>query len=336
MTYQWRSIVHRFGNPPKKVKPLGSTSPIVWVIEPYFGCNLKCGHCCAGLIDKADNAAMTEAAWRSAFSIINAVSPTVRVDICGVVGEPTLHPHLTEWLRIARGLAPQAQIQITTNGTKLLTKAVTYQGLLDAGANIVYTDMYGKHSRFEALAGESGYPFYTYYDAPPDAPTPWKYHGPNAKFIVLMHEPADWPASRYRAGLLGNWYGNLDWEAGKRFNMKPLEKPLERRCNQPFLYVTVAASGAYLLCCQDGMHRTEGHFGTVLDGVQGFRRFWYGAEMQRIRTNLRQKNRAANEHCSKCNITFSRCDFKHWTDEQVGIWWDGHRWVPMGAQELAA
>jgi hypothetical protein len=27
--------------------------------------------------------------------------------------------------------------------------------------------------------------------------------------------------------------------------------------------------------------------------------------------------------CAKCNITFSRCDFKHWTDNQVGSYLDG-------------
>src|SRR5262249_51640926 len=152
-----------------------------------------------------------------------------------------------------------------------LAGEVTYRGLLDAGANVVYTDQYGPHRRFERLAHESGYPFYTYYDKPEGVPTPWLYHGPDLKVIVLMDQPETWPKSRYNSGLLGNWYGHLDWEAGKQFGMRPLEQPLTRRCNQPFLYVTVAASGAYLLCCQDGMHVTDGRFGTVLDGEDGFR-----------------------------------------------------------------
>lgn len=311
----------------KKIKPLGSTSPIVWVVEPSFGCNLKCGHCCAGLIQDDDKAMMSEDAWRATFSIMNEVSPTVRVDICGVVGEPTLHPHLTEWLRIARELAPLAQIQITTNGTKLLTGSVSYKGLLDAGANIIYTDQYGPHARFERLAEESGYPWYRYYDKPEGTQSHWQYRGPEVKQIILMEEPSTWPKSRYSANLLGNWYGNLDWEAGKQFNMRPLHKPLERRCNQPFLYVTVAASGSYLLCCQDGMHKSEGKFGCVLEGVEGFRRFWYGREMQLVRRRLRLKNRADTDYaCAKCNITFSRCDFKHWKDDEVKRWWDGETW----------
>ena len=317
----------------KRIKPLGSTSPNVWVIEPSFGCNLACGHCCAELIEKEDKLFMSEAVWRDTFSIINSVSPTLRVDICGVVGEPTLHPQLTSWLKIARELAPLVQIQITTNGTRLLAGAVNYKDLLDAGANIIYTDMYGPHSRFEKLAEESGYPFYTYYDKLTNVPTPWQYYGPDAKFIVLMDQPETWPDSRFRSGLLGNWYGNLNWEKGKKFGMKPLGEPLTRRCNQPFLYVTVAASGDYLLCCQDGMHRTAGRFGSVVDGEEGFRKFWYGREMQLVRRRLRLKNRADTDYaCAKCNITFSRCDFKHWKNNEVDGYWDGDTWKQLEAE----
>jgi len=268
--------------------------------------------------------------WCSLFKTMNAVSPTVRVDICGVVGEPTLHPNLTEWLSIARTLAPSAQIQITTNGTMLLKKQVNYKSLLDAGANIIYTDQYGPHKEFERLAAESGYPYYQYYAPPKGAWSPWKFHGPHMKMIVLMDHPGTWPKSRFRAGLLGNWYGHLNWKKAKRFGMSPLENPLTRRCNQPFLYVNVAASGDYLLCCQDGMHVTAGMFGDISDGVTGFRKFWYGKELQMIRRRLRNKNRAGTSFaCAKCNITFSRCDFRHWSKKQLGIYWDGAEWVSI-------
>jgi len=291
---------------PKKIHPLGSQTPLVWSIEPAFGCNLACAHCCADLIPKSYNQLMTEETWRSAFSILNEISPTVRVDLCGYVGEPTLNPELTRLLPIARSLAPQTQIQITTNGTKLLTGAVNMKALLDAGANVLYVDQYGDPARYEQLAYESGYPFYQYYDAPKNAPTPWKYWGPDLKMIVLMDEPSTWPKSRLKAGLLGNWYGNMNWERGdaqKQFGMKPLGKPLTRRCNQPFLYATVSASGNYLLCCQDGLQVTRGKFGTVNDGIPGFKKFWFGEEMQRVRRRLRQKNRADTSYaCAKCNI----------------------------------
>lgn len=313
--------------PQKRIKPLGPTSPNVWVIEPSFGCNLKCGHCCAGLIKDSDKGMMTKAVWDAAWSLIGKLTPTVRVDIAGIVGEPTLNESLTSWLPDARRLAPLAQIQITTNGTMLRKGSVTFNGLLESGANVVYVDQYGTHAEFEKLAEQSGFQWYQYYDKPDGAPSPWAYYSPLLKLIVLQDHPAKWPRSRIKAGLLGNWYGNLNWERAKPFGMKPLEKPLTRRCNQPFQYVTVAASGDYLLCCQDGMHATAGKFGSVLEGQDGFKRFWYGHEMQTVRRRLREKDRAGTEYaCRKCNITFSRCDYKLWRDHEVSVWWDGSRW----------
>jgi len=322
----------------KKIKPLGNTSPWGWLIEPSFGCNLKCGHCCAELIPENQKLhptldpkfraeLMSLETWESTYKILNEVSPTVRVDLCGFVGEPTIHPNLTEWLSIARELAPLAQIQITTNGTMLREGKVNYKALLDAGANIIYTDQYGPNSLFENLAKKSGYPYYQYYDKPNDAPSPWKYYGPHLKIIVLMDPPHKWPKSRFNANLLGNWYGNLNWKKGKRFGMSPLNKPLERRCNQPFLYVSVASNGNYLLCCQDGMHTFNGMFENVSEGVEGFRDFWYGEKMQIIRRRLRNKDRAGTkEACAKCNITFSRSDFRLWKEEQLDMWYSEGNW----------
>jgi len=312
----------------KRTKPLGNTSPWVWSIEPSYGCNLKCGHCCAELIPDEKKNLMSYNTWCSTFKIINKVSPTVRVDLAGFVGEPTLHPELTEWLYTARKLAPLTQIQITTNGTMLRSGKVNYRALLEAGANIIYTDQYGPNTEFENLAEESGYPYYQYYDKPEGAWTPWKYYGPHLKMIVLMDPPHKWPKSRMNANLLGNWYGNLNWEKGKRFGMEPLEEPLTRRCNQPFLYVIVAANGNYLLCCQDGMRVTDSwELGNVSKGVKGFREFWYGKKMQEIRRLLRNKNRAAiPDACAKCNITFSRSDFRHWEEAQMDLFWEDDAW----------
>ena len=323
---------------PKKIKPLGNTSPWCWVIEVAFGCNLRCGHCCAVLIPeeqkphktldpKANAELMTFDTWCSTWEILNRVSPTVRVDLAGIVGEPTMHPNLTEWLSVARKLAPLAQIQITTNGTMLLKEKVKYKELLDAGANIVYTDRYGKDSIFEKLAIESKYPYYEYYNKPKEYPSPWTYHGPDLKMIVLMDPPYKWPKTRYNANLLGNWFGNLDWKKGEKYGMKPLEEPIKRRCNQPFLYVSVGSNGNYLLCCQDGMHTTSGMFGNVSEGVEGFRHFWYGENMQIIRRKLRNGDRASlKDSCAKCNITFSRSDFRHWQEKQMNIFYDDGKW----------
>jgi hypothetical protein len=319
---------------PKKVvgeKPLGSTGPWCWAVEAVHGCNLRCGHCSCRLLPQGEYRFMTELVWRKTWEVMQAVSPTVRVDIV-LGGEPTLHPKLTEFMSIARSLCPLAQIQITTNGTMLLKGKVEYRKLIDAGANIIYTDMYGPRERFKELAVASGVPWYEYYNKPDGAPSPWTYHGPDLRMIVLQEQPENWPDSRKKSGLLGTWYNNLDWEAAARFGLKPVTEPPARRCNQPFIYVPVHVSGEYLLCCQDNMGETAGMFGTVLDGTEGFKRYWYGQRIQEVRRLLRRKNRADISQCKRCNITFSRCDYKHWTDDEVSKFWDGSRWNALPAE----
>jgi hypothetical protein len=316
----------------KKRKPLGKTSPYNWVVELVHGCNLSCGHCSCRLDPKGVYHFMDEQTWRETWSIMRKVTPTCRADIC-LGGEPTLHPRLYDYLRIARELSPDSQIQITTNGTMLMQGKIAYAGLIASGANIVYTDMYGPRKRFIEMAKESKLPWYEYYNRPSGAPSPWTYHGPHVKLIVLQEQPAFWPKSRLRAGLLGTWYNHLDWQAAKRFGLKPVTEPLKRRCNQPFIYANVDSRGNYLLCCQDNTGETSGKFGSVHDGVPGFLRFWYGKELQIIRRRLRDKNRADTSYCSRCCITFARCDYKHWTDEQVNQFWDGAGWQQLPKDE---
>ena len=48
--------------------------------------------------------------------------------------------------------------------------------------------------------------------------------------------------------------------------------------------------------------------------------------MQIIRRRLRQKNRKDTSYCSRCCITFSRCDFKHWTNDEVNRFYNGINW----------
>ena len=272
---------------------------------------------------------MTKETWINTFNIIKEVSPTCRIDLC-VAGEPTLHPDLLNFLKIAREISPLSQIQITTNGTMLASGKITHKQLFDSGANVVYVDMYAPKELHIRLAEESGIQYYEYYKSENRKRlSPWTYHGiPDLKLIVLQEQPANWPKSRYRAGLLGTWYNHLDWPAAEKYGLKPVTQPPNRRCNQPFVYVPIHYSGQYLLCCQDNWGETAGLFGSVnTDGTNGFKKYWFGKEMQIIRGRLRQKNRTDTSYCSRCCITFSRCDLKYWSEEQLGVYYNGQEWV---------
>lgn len=310
----------------KKIRPFGNQTPWGWGIEPVHGCNLRCGHCSTRLYEPGVRQYMTKETWINTFEVVKEVSPTCRIDLC-VAGEPTLHPDLPKFLEIAREISPLSQIQITTNGTQLAQGLVTYDQLFTAGANFIYVDMYAPQEFHIQLAKNSGYPYYEYYKlALKDEKrlSPWTYHGnPDIKQMVLQEQPDNWPKSRYRAGLLGTWYNHLDWEAAAKYGLKPVTQPLTRRCNQPFVYVPVHYSGNYLLCCQDNWGETAGLFGNVSEGVEEFKKYWFGKDMQIIRGRLHNKNRADTSYCSRCCITFSRCDLKYRTEEELKVYYDG-------------
>ena len=315
-----------------KTKLFGNRNPYVFAAEWTYGCNLKCGHCAVpalGIHNKFKF--MSIETWKDFCKVVNGVGPQSRIEMAAM-GEPTMHPQIYELLRIGRELVPDGQFHVTTNGINLLAGKVTLEGMLGAGANILYVDMYGPPERFEKLAIASGYQYWYYYPEqhigrPYTAEeerthlSPWTYHGPDVKFIALQDHPANWPKSRQRANLLGTWMNHIDENAAAKFGMEKVAIAPMRRCNQPFIYCVVNWQGEYLMCCQDAAELTAGRVGNVRDGVVGFERDWVnGKMMQEHRRWLREKDRMASPYCSKCSITFSRSDFRHWEDSDVATY----------------
>jgi hypothetical protein len=240
---------------------------------------------------------------------------------------------MIDLLWIARKCAPYAQIQMTTNGTKIASGDLTYKDLFGAGANIIYVDMYAPEKKHVKLAEESGYYWYRYLDAPKDAPGAWSYHGPDKRFIVLMQPPIRWPDRRKSLGRLGTFFNHLDWKAAEPFNLFPVTEPIARGCSQPFKYVSIKVDGSYELCCQDFFAETAEFLGNVSEGVEGFERFWFGEFMQEHRLHLRNKDRAWSPYCSRCNITFSMADWRMWEDDALKYYWNGNSWLPLNTKE---
>ena len=300
--------------------------PWAWAIEPVNGCNLKCGHCATRLFPKGRIRFIKEKVWRDMFHVIKEVSPRCRVEMA-MAGEPLLHPDMLHFLRIAREISPDSQIQITTNGTMLLAGKYKYKDLFQAGANIIYTDMYGPRDEFRKLANQSGELWYEYHNKPKDAPGAWTYSGPDLRLITLMEHPGNWPNKRKHMGRLGTFYNNLDWKAAEEFNLHPVTKPPFRRCNQPSVYSVTNYQGKYLLCCQDLMSETAGMMGEVSSGAPGFLKYWLGEKMQDVRRKLRSKCRVDISECSRCAITFSRCDMPMWKDDPLDHYWNGSKWI---------
>ena len=313
-----------------KRRPLGKFSPWAWALEPVRGCNLTCWHCPARLLPRKKYIYMDMDLWKSIWKIIAEVNPRCRVEMANT-GEPTLHPNIYEMISVARKISPHSQIQITTNGTTLIKGQITYKKLFEAGLNIVYTDMYASKEVHKRLAKKSGYPYYTYYDSPKNAPNAWKYHDdPNIQFIALADTPDNWPKQKIKRGALGTFLNNIDFDhpSAKRLGIKPVIKAPQRRCNQPMKYVQVFVDGTYMMCCQDVFNEAKIKQ-NAYGGVKEFLKFWLGKRMQKTRQLLRDKDRSLHKVCCKCNIAFSRCDMKFWKSGSFKYYWDGKSLKPM-------
>jgi hypothetical protein len=323
---------------PEPKNPLGYRGPWAWAFEPVRGCNLACGHCAARLIRDEPYQFIEEETFRAIVETMAVVTPKARVDFAQC-GEPTLHPQLLDFLSIARDVSPWTQYQVTTNGIRIRKGEVRINDLFEAGANIVYVDMYGGPERYYELALEAAakdpeidwffyHPEYhkDEYDIlgnrPETSKSPWTYVGPDRKTLVLMDPPEDWPKSRFQKGRLGSFFNHLDFEAGKKFEMYEVTEPVAKSCVQLERISVTDFEGNYILCCQDFTGETAGTLGNVFDGPEGWYRFWLGETMQRHRRLLRDKNRAASPYCSRCDITYSTRIARMFTDEDLSWYLD--------------
>lgn len=316
-------------------KPLKRMGPWVWAVELVRGCNFKCWHCSARVFPSDGKTRfMKRKTWESVCDVVSQITPHGRLEF-GQCGEPTLHPELLDFLRIANERIPTTQIQVYTNGTGLLKGSITFDELFEAGVHSVYVDMYSQVDKFIEMAKATGADWYRYYKSKKVGSENHKmantYYGdPNMRLIVLQ----DCPETRLgwrKVGRLSTFLNHIDWDVAIPHGLLPVRKPYKRKCTIPMRFVTMDHRGNYLFCCIDFECEAAGLMGNVRDGVEGFKKYWFGHLMQSIRRRLNKADRAGIPYCSRCNCAFSKCD---WTslwggDHAFDEMWDGERWVPV-------
>lgn len=327
----------------------GKLRPWAWWGEVTRGCNLRCGFCATRTFkgEREGEPAfgsyrfMSEQTWRELVNVMNVVSPRTRLEI-GQAGEPTLHPQLPDLFRLAREIAPHVQTLCYTNGTTLMSGRRTYQELFESGLNVLYVNMYHPVEKHVALAEKSGYPWVMEgrHLATGEYHQPFAYRAdkdPNFRLINFCRNPGNWTTQRRHRHGFYTFLNHLDWRASAKWGLKPLVKPLKRRCDFPSKYPTFDYSGQYLLCCVDFTSETAGQFGgNVSEGPEGFLKFWFGERMQRTRQMLHDKNRAAHPICSRCNCTSHRGDIAWLRPELLDHYWDGTSWQQTRSDVFAA
>jgi hypothetical protein len=297
-------------------KPLGKLSPSSWALEPVRGCNLACGCCATALFPKKKFNFISLKTWEQMITLMKEITPYIRIEFANA-GEPTLHPKLTEILRMGREISPFTFFQVITNGTTLIDGKITYDDMFKAGANIIYVDMYAPEDKHISLAKNSGYHWYLRRNKKKEDPAAWTYHRDmGIKCIILQENPYNWGKNKKRT-YFSTFFNNLDWEKAKSLNIKPVDLAPRRRCSQPFRVVNVSYDGFYSFCCFDFMRYVYGKIGNVESGVQGFLEFWLGEYMQDVRKRLHNKDRRSHNLCSKCAFCSSYGDIPVWKDDEV-------------------
>jgi len=318
-------------------KPLGKYSPWVWAVELVRGCNLKCWHCTSRVFPKdGENQYMSVETWKAMMEVIAEITPSGRLEI-GQCGEPSLHPNLLEMIRSARKISPTTQLMTHTNGITLLSGKLKITDMFDAGFNAVSVDVYKRMDWYIAMAKESGAEWYSYDDRKLGSEkhgNAFTYSGdPNMKLVVLRSCPEKRIQWR-NAGRLSTFLNHIDWKTAMPYGLVPVREPYQRKCTIPMRFSTVDHLGNYLFCCVDFECETAGLMGNVHDGVEGFKRYWFGRLMQTIRKNLHAADREKMPYCIRCNCAFSKCDWTGlWKEGSFDEWWDGEKWVELPPRE---
>jgi sulfatase maturation enzyme AslB (radical SAM superfamily) len=88
-----------------KKKPMGKINPWAYWVEITRGCNIRCDFCAARLFPRNEFRFMEEETFVNFMKVVQGTTPYGRVEF-GQAGEPTLHPKLLKFMKIARRIAP--------------------------------------------------------------------------------------------------------------------------------------------------------------------------------------------------------------------------------------
>jgi Radical SAM superfamily/Iron-sulfur cluster-binding domain len=222
----------------------GKEKPTVCQIELVRGCNYSCSFCAIEVVPKqaipmADDTVIKMAEELSVFD-------PLRIEFA-MRGEPTLFPATLNLATSAlRSTCPESQITLTTNGSKLTDEIVV--DFFKSGGNIIIVDCYGKTFEKYKKQLEKFNPI-NYYDNQWGF-SPWNRHKPSTKIIVLM--PDIGQGGNKSTRVINNQAGNVNFaKTEKLFGVKPLIRPLIKKCVHPFREIVIFQDGTIPICCRD-------------------------------------------------------------------------------------
>lgn len=167
-------------------------------------------------------------------------------------GEPTLHPDVHSIIAKFRSHNPLAQLQLTSNGLKLIKEGPKYiNALFTAGLNFLLVDTYTRVKEIRTVSEASEPSVMNYYD--PFTPNVYYYHGNKTKVIILVADLAEMSGAKKQRVIL-NHAGNSDPIKLRALGIKTQPLPLQKKCSRLFREMVVHYDGTVPLCCIDWKH----------------------------------------------------------------------------------
>lgn len=281
--------------------------PFALQVEPTEGCSLACAFCgiasirengaCAETMEHGKNSApyrfMEVDTVKRLAKEVRRLKWNPRWEFA-MHGDPTMNPHLHEMIAVTRRILPKAHLQVTTNGSALMTNE-KIQALFDAGLNLLALDDY-KHAKFiprirtifqegPITSKHGDVPVYEYPEQKEGNP-----HKRQVKpRISIIHDISENDSGNHQ---LTNQGGN---------SLAALKEPLKRRCAKPFREFSVRWDGNVALCCDDW--KGEYKIGNVLE--LGLDEIWMHPRFEAARRRLYHRDRNFGP-CTGCNVLTKR------------------------------
>jgi MoaA/NifB/PqqE/SkfB family radical SAM enzyme len=307
---------------------VNAITDLPWSVQPEVveGCNFRCWFCGIRAIRGRDNDLrfMELDLLEELFRQFNAWRPKIRAEYNNH-GEPTLHPKWWEIVECTRKEAPQAQIQLQTNGYLFFPKSIqqptsdhadfnaSVAEFFSRGGNLLALNCYKRGTYDYALDMAKSYlsrhhgafQLVDFYHNNPHNVGAYTYHGTNKRILFIFDDlgvmNVSGTARRRAAKWIDNEAGNVSADILKtKLGREPLVEPLRRGCTRPFREIVVSYDGHVPICCYDW--RSQQILGKFPN--QSLREIWFGKPFVAARVLLDPKNSERN--MPPCNV----CDLK--------------------------
>lgn len=256
-------------------------------IELTEGCNRICAFCGLNGIRDApgDYRYMTLATARHLAWELADLCPSARYEFA-MHGEPLQNPDHLAIIALFRSSLPIAQMQVTTNGIKLLGHMQErIEALFAAGIDFVLLDTYRPERdklrrEVATLRDVTVRDFYD--DMVPRGESPWHNHRRRVQRTVVLMDDLAARDGEVKSRVILNHAGSNPTKPTPR-------EPLAKTCTLPFRELAIAWNGNVNVnvCCMDWKHEyTAGNAVT-----RSLRDVWFGPEFEAARAMLQNRNR---------------------------------------------